>query len=131
MPSFQDTFETRKRSFISAFSICMTVHLRENLRKYHIISILIKTQQKNTCYLSSVISYGVTKKVRTEISLKWWVMPSLVSGAATCHLNFVRLLSISSSLQISFVSSMRSKLGLQALKISVFSLIVHFVVFLI
>ena len=25
MRSFQDTFETRKQSFISAFSICMTV----------------------------------------------------------------------------------------------------------
>ena len=25
MPHFQDTFETRKRSFISAFTICMTV----------------------------------------------------------------------------------------------------------
>ena len=28
MRSFKDTFETRKRSFISAFSICMTVPLR-------------------------------------------------------------------------------------------------------
>ena len=27
MRNFQDTFETRKRSFISAFSICMTVPL--------------------------------------------------------------------------------------------------------
>ena len=27
MQSFQDTFETRERSFISAFSICMTVPL--------------------------------------------------------------------------------------------------------
>ena len=25
MRNFQDTFETRKRSFVSAFSICMTV----------------------------------------------------------------------------------------------------------
>ena len=30
MRNFQDTFETRKRSFISAFSICMTVPLRRN-----------------------------------------------------------------------------------------------------
>ena len=29
MRNFQDTFETRKRSFFSAFSICMTVPLRE------------------------------------------------------------------------------------------------------
>ena len=27
MRNFHDTFETRKRSFISAFSICMTVPL--------------------------------------------------------------------------------------------------------
>ena len=33
MPNFQDTFETRKRSFISDFSICMTVPLIEyNMR---------------------------------------------------------------------------------------------------
>ena len=36
MRNFQDTFETRKQSFISAFSICMTVPLKfENgQRKY-------------------------------------------------------------------------------------------------
>ena len=27
MQTFQDTFETRQRSFISAFSVCMTVPL--------------------------------------------------------------------------------------------------------
>ena len=31
MRNFQDTFETRKRSFISAFSICMTVPLNVSL----------------------------------------------------------------------------------------------------
>ena len=30
MRNFQDTFETRKPSFISAFSICMTVTLNRN-----------------------------------------------------------------------------------------------------
>ena len=30
MQIFQDFFETRKRSFISAFSICMTVPLNES-----------------------------------------------------------------------------------------------------
>ena len=30
MRNFQETFETRKRSFISAFSICMTVPLKNN-----------------------------------------------------------------------------------------------------
>ena len=29
MQNFQNTFETRKRSFISAFSICMTVPLNK------------------------------------------------------------------------------------------------------
>ena len=29
MRNFQDTFETRKRSFISTFSICMTVPLKK------------------------------------------------------------------------------------------------------
>ena len=32
MRNFQDTLETRKRSFISAFSICMTVPLKN----YHV-----------------------------------------------------------------------------------------------
>ena len=30
MRDFQDTFETRKQSFIGAFSICMTVPLRQH-----------------------------------------------------------------------------------------------------
>ena len=30
MSNFQDTFETRKRSFISAFSVCVTVPLSMN-----------------------------------------------------------------------------------------------------
>ena len=30
MQNFQDTFETRKRSFMSAFSICVTVPLNNN-----------------------------------------------------------------------------------------------------
>ena len=32
MRNFQDTFETRKQSFVSAFSICMTVSLRSIIR---------------------------------------------------------------------------------------------------
>ena len=31
MRNFQDTFETRERSFISAFSICMTVAIPAEL----------------------------------------------------------------------------------------------------
>ena len=34
MRNFQDTFETLKRSFISAFSICMTVHLKRDQKNY-------------------------------------------------------------------------------------------------
>ena len=34
MQNFQDTFETRKRSFISAFSICMTAPLGLPFTKY-------------------------------------------------------------------------------------------------
>ena len=33
MRNFQDIFETRKRSFISAFSICMTVPLKKWLMR--------------------------------------------------------------------------------------------------
>ena len=32
MQNFQGTFETRKRSFISAFSICMTFFRKKELR---------------------------------------------------------------------------------------------------
>ena len=35
MRNFQDTFETRKRLFISAFSICMTVPLIEIFASYN------------------------------------------------------------------------------------------------
>ena len=31
MRNFQDTFETRNRSFIGAFSICMTLPLRDGI----------------------------------------------------------------------------------------------------
>ena len=34
MQNFQDTFETPKRSFVNAFSICMTVPLKvKNVKK--------------------------------------------------------------------------------------------------
>ena len=39
MQNFQGTFETRKRSFISAFSICMTVPL-------NVCSNLLKIREK-------------------------------------------------------------------------------------
>ena len=34
MRNFQDTFATRKRSFISAFSICMTIPLKTILQEH-------------------------------------------------------------------------------------------------
>ena len=43
MRKFQDTFETRKRSFINAFSICMTVPLRWSVKLYAIMNIREKT----------------------------------------------------------------------------------------
>ena len=51
MRNFQDTFETRKRSFISAFSVCVTAHLNfegdninESYNKYK-INITINTPE--------------------------------------------------------------------------------------
>ena len=35
MRNFQDTFETRKRFFISAFSICMTETSTKNSKQLH------------------------------------------------------------------------------------------------
>ena len=35
MRNFQDTFETRKQSFISGFSICMTVSLNTSESDQH------------------------------------------------------------------------------------------------
>ena len=35
MPNFQDTFETRKRLFISAFSVYMTASLTERIKLLH------------------------------------------------------------------------------------------------
>ena len=40
MRNFNDTFETRKRSYISAFSICMTVLLITNIYKYVVDDII-------------------------------------------------------------------------------------------
>ena len=36
MRNFQDIFETRKRSFITAFSICMTVPLSFDGKRYEV-----------------------------------------------------------------------------------------------
>ena len=44
MRNFQDTFETRKRSFINPFSFCMTVPLT-----YHLL--LIRTSSRSNEYI--------------------------------------------------------------------------------
>ena len=45
MRNFQDTFETRKRSFISTFSICMTVPLKEELARYFINALVFSDRK--------------------------------------------------------------------------------------
>ena len=60
MQNFQDTFETRKRSFISAFSICMTVPLKAGWQKWMmfiLLDVLIAAK-----YLTLVISLKVLNK---------------------------------------------------------------------
>ena len=46
MRNFEDTFETRKRSFISAFSICMIVplkmvkiNMKSTMKRFYIIKV--------------------------------------------------------------------------------------------
>ena len=53
MRNFQDTFETRNQSFISAFSICMTVPLIPT-SKYNI---------KNTIYNKFFINWHIQKQL--------------------------------------------------------------------
>ena len=68
MQNFQDTFETRKRSFISAFSICMTVPLTlvnyfcKNLSILKLYSIY-KTKQHT-------INYANKRSLKTKKKLK-------------------------------------------------------------
>ena len=51
MRSFQDTFEARKRSFISAFSICMTVPL--NLKSIDRVSIYFTASEQKKSFLKA------------------------------------------------------------------------------
>ena len=52
MQNFQDTFETRKQSFISVFSICMTVPLIniENMQILILMRIKINNQSTNVIF---------------------------------------------------------------------------------
>ena len=66
MRNFQDTFETRKRSFISVFSICMTVPLRKVTQI--IKNLLMRKKSKNDTRLSTEYWKLVNKKLRPRIS---------------------------------------------------------------
>ena len=46
MPNFQDPFEACKKSFISAFSICMTVPLNDRLIGFYLSLLRIFFLQK-------------------------------------------------------------------------------------
>ena len=48
MRNFQNTFKTRKRSFISAFSICMTVPLKKMVTKAIDILMITETRLDNS-----------------------------------------------------------------------------------
>ena len=73
MPNFQDTFETRKRSFISAFSICMTVPLRDDHYQQYSQSLstykvrMFKNQILGVCH-NDVRSIGFCSTVVYKIS---------------------------------------------------------------
>ena len=60
MRNFQDTFKTSKRSFISAFWICMTVPLKETRNSYFCV-----TPKKHRLMFVSLkrLKSTVTKKV--------------------------------------------------------------------
>ena len=47
MQTFQDTFETRKRPFLSAFSVCMTVPLNYKEKYYVYDRFIYDWQNRN------------------------------------------------------------------------------------
>ena len=57
MRNFQDTFKTRKRSFISAFSICMTVPLNISEKDYVFINDKVNRYRK--------LKEGIRKRIRS------------------------------------------------------------------
>ena len=60
MRNFQDTIETHKRSFISAFSICMTVSLKPYQKQ-------IKSKQKKVnLKIETTLNNILQKKLLTE-----------------------------------------------------------------
>ena len=84
MQNFQGTFETRKRSFISAFSICGAVHLRETCSPKNK---LINTFVQYRCMRCKVPSCWERKSVLWG-SFKRSVMLQVKCGK--CMINMVR-----------------------------------------
>ena len=56
MRNFQDTFETRKRSFISAFSIYLTVPLTSSTSRKNPTLV-----QKNQIFEMKIVSYNYSQ----------------------------------------------------------------------
>ena len=55
MQNFQDIFETRERSFISAFSICMTAPLTITT---HVLPNISQSKENQTMKFGQVIQYN-------------------------------------------------------------------------
>ena len=70
MLNFQDTFETRKRSFIIPFSICMTVPLRYKSYLYFIFS--------TTLIVSSMPSLTKRFEIMVTATLRKNLGPSML-----------------------------------------------------
>ena len=87
MRNFHDTFETYKRSFICAFSICMTVPLRTHLRtaasqcvdldfkSYLAIKVNKKRRKKQREGSTAKDYYGVRKPFHGHINVKFQKLP--------------------------------------------------------
>ena len=60
MQNFQDSFEARKRSFIRAFSICMTVPLKATFSLFQLLSLQLR---KTFLTISDAGFYGNKENV--------------------------------------------------------------------
>ena len=65
MRNFQDTFQILKQSFISAFSICMTVPLIKSIKE--------KTKQKNNLEKRVEKEHQKMQK-ESKVKMKKWTM---------------------------------------------------------
>ena len=75
MRNFQDNFETRKRSFISAFLICMTVPLNKHLN-YHNSQTTVQPRicpQKNTHKERRIYKHERQKHVKIPNSYQKYI----------------------------------------------------------